>query len=143
MRNLHLLIPLCLFFTIDSLAQKKNKTEVNYLDKISLNGLKWRSVGPALTSGRVSDIAVNPNNPFEYYVAVASGGVWKTSNWGLEYIPVFDSEDSYSIGCAIIDPNKSKVVWVGTEKRTTKDQWLTVTEFINPQMEVSLGRIWD
>ena len=100
MRNLLLLIPLCLFFTIDSLAQKKNKTEVNYLDKISLNGLKWRSVGPALTSGRVSDIAVNPNNPFEYYVAVASGGVWKTSNWGLEYIPVFDSEDASSIGCA-------------------------------------------
>ena len=62
MRNLLLLIPLCLFFTIDSLAQKKNKTEVNYLDKISLNGLKWRSVGPALTSGRVSDIAVNPRS---------------------------------------------------------------------------------
>ena len=114
MRNLLLLIPLCLFFTIDSLAQKKNKTEVNYLDKISLNGLKWRSVGPALTSGRVSDIAVNPNNPFEYYVAVASGGVWKTSNWGLEYIPVFDGEDSYSIGCVTIDPNNPNVVWVGT-----------------------------
>ena len=45
---------------------------------------------------------------------MASGGVWKTSNWGLEYIPVFDSEDSYSIGCVTIDPNNPKVVWVGT-----------------------------
>ena len=86
----------------------------NHLEKVSINALKWRSVGPALTSGRVSDIAVNKNNPLEYYVAVASGGVWKTSNWGLEYIPVFDNESSYSIASVTIDPNNSNTVWVGT-----------------------------
>ena len=114
MRTTLTFLLLFLFFSPDSISQKKNKSETNYLDKVSLNGLKWRSVGPALTSGRVSDIAVNPKNPFEYYVAVASGGVWKTSNWGLEYIPVFDSENSYSIGCVTIDPNNPNVIWVGT-----------------------------
>ena len=95
-------------------AQKKKKEAANHLEKTSINALKWRSVGPALTSGRVSDIAVNQNNPFEYYVAIASGGVWKTSNWGLEYLPVFDSESSYSIGCVTIDPNNANTIWVGT-----------------------------
>lgn len=109
-----LLTILLIFFVSESFSQKKNKSETNYLDKISLNGLKWRSVGPALTSGRVSDIAVNLKNPFEYYVAVASGGVWKTTNWGVEYTPVFDSQDSYSVGCVTIDPNNPNVVWVGT-----------------------------
>ena len=109
-----LLTILLIFFVSESFSQKKNKSKTNYLEKISLNGLKWRSVGPALTSGRVSDIAVNLKNPFEYYVAVASGGVWKTTNWGVEYTPVFDSQDSYSVGCVTIDPNNPNVVWVGT-----------------------------
>ena len=115
MRIIYSLITLLfLLTTSESFSQKKNKSEINYLDKISLNGLKWRSVGPALTSGRVSDIAVNLKNPFEYYVAVASGGVWKTTNWGVEYTPVFDTQDSYSVGCVTIDPNNPNVVWVGT-----------------------------
>ncbi|MEE9373130.1 MAG: glycosyl hydrolase, partial [Saprospiraceae bacterium] len=66
------------------------------------------------TSGRVSDFAVNPNNPFEYYVAVASGGVWKTVNAGVTYTPLFDSQNSYSIGCITMDPNNTNVLWVGT-----------------------------
>ena len=75
-----------------SQRNKRSATTVNELDSISLDGLKWRSVGPALTSGRIADIAVNPNNPFEYYVAVASGGVWKTINSGVTYTPIFDGE---------------------------------------------------
>jgi len=100
-------------------AQKKKKDEAKTankspLDKVSLSGLKFRNIGPAITSGRVSDIAVNPTNPFEYYVATASGGVWKTNNWGNIYKPIFDSQGSYSIGCVTIDPNNPNVVWVGT-----------------------------
>ena len=53
-------------------SQKKKNNEKSDLENLSINGLKWRSVGPALTSGRISDIAVNPNNPFEYYVAAVS-----------------------------------------------------------------------
>ncbi|MDB4059283.1 glycosyl hydrolase, partial [bacterium] len=96
-------------------AQKdKNKAQDNLLDKISLSGLSWRSIGPSLTSGRISDLAINPDKPFEYYVAVSSGGVWKTSNWGLDYTPVFDNESSYSIGCVTIDPNNTNIIWIGT-----------------------------
>ena len=76
--------------------------------------MKFRSVGPAITSGRIADIAFNESNPFEYYVAVASGGVWKTINNGTTFKPIFDGEGSYSIGCVTIDPNNSNTIWVGT-----------------------------
>ena len=77
-------------------------------------GLSFRSVGPALTSGRVSDLAVNPHNPYEYYVTAASGGVWKTQNAGNTFDPIFDGQGSYSIGCVSIAPSNPNVVWVGT-----------------------------
>jgi len=100
-------------------AQKKKKEAVktekkSFLDKVSLGGLKFRNVGPAITSGRVSDIAVNPTKPSEYYVATASGGVWKTNNWGNIYKPIFDGQGAYSIGCVTIDPSNPNIVWVGT-----------------------------
>ena len=95
-------------------AQKTNKEDKQPLDTINIDGIKWRSIGPSLTSGRISDIAVNPNNPFEYYVASSSGGVWKTINSGINYVPIFDKQGSYSIGCITIDPNNSNVIWVGT-----------------------------
>lgn len=95
-------------------AQKKQSKVSNPLDSLKLSGLKWRGIGPALTSGRIADLAVNPDNPFEYYVAVASGGVWKTDNAGLDYYPLFDKEGSYSIGCITMDPNNHNVIWVGT-----------------------------
>ena len=113
MKRYILLIALILFNS-NLFSQKNKKQKKEPLDEISLSALKWRSIGPALTSGRISDLAVNPNNPFEYYVAVASGGVWKTSNWGVDYTPIFDNESSYSIGCITIDPNNPNTVWVGT-----------------------------
>jgi len=95
-------------------AQKNKKENKQPLDSINIDGLKWRSIGPALTSGRISDVAVNPDNPYEYYVAASGGGVWKTINDGVEYTPVFENEGAYSIGCVTIDPNNTNVVWVGT-----------------------------
>ena len=98
-------------------AQKKKKSEDNRQSSWSsadLNALKFRSIGPAFNSGRISDIAVNPENHSEYYLTAASGGVWKTSNSGNTFIPIFDSQGSYSIGCITIDPNNPNVLWVGT-----------------------------
>lgn len=95
--------------------KEKDSTESSYfLDDISLSGLSFRSVGPALTSGRIADVAVHPDNRAVYYVATASGGVWKTENAGTTYTPIFDGEGSYSIGCVTLDPNNPNVVWVGT-----------------------------
>ena len=95
----------------NSNAQNEPKDE-RY--KTAWNSLKFRSIGPAFTSGRIADFAVNPKNTSEFYVAAASGGVWKTTNRGVTFKPVFDSQGSYSIGFVVIDPNNSNVVWVGS-----------------------------
>jgi photosystem II stability/assembly factor-like uncharacterized protein len=86
----------------------------------TFNGLKFRLLGPAITSGRISDFAVNPNNYHEYYVAVASGNVWKTTNSGTTWKPIFDKYGSYSIGCVTIDPNNPHVVYVGTGENNSQ-----------------------
>ncbi|MGD8439806.1 MAG: glycosyl hydrolase [Holophagae bacterium] len=77
-------------------------------------GLELRNIGPALMSGRIADIAIHPADPSIWYVAVGSGGVWKTVNAGTTWDPIFDDETSYSIGCVTIDPSNPHVVWVGT-----------------------------
>ena len=112
--------------TLDLTAQKRkknkkgDKTEAtdkkakHPLDELSLSALKFRCVGPANTSGRISDFAVNPDMPHMYYVATSSGGVWKTVNSGTTYTPIFDSQGSYSIGCVTMDPSNPSTVWVGT-----------------------------
>ncbi len=95
-------------------GQRKKQATAPKKEEIGLSGLKFRSIGPAITSGRVSDFAVNPDNPKEYYVATSAGGVWKTTNAGTTYTPIFDSQGSYSIGCVTMDPNNSNIIWVGT-----------------------------
>ena len=77
-------------------------------------GLKFRAIGPALMSGRISDIAIHPQDHNVWYLAVGSGGVWKTVNAGTTWTPIFDAQPSYSIGCVTIDPNNPDVIWVGT-----------------------------
>lgn len=76
--------------------------------------LKFRSIGPALMSGRIGDIAVDPVKPNTWYVAAGSGNLWKTVNAGTTWTPIFDHEGSYSIGCVTIDPNDRHTIWVGT-----------------------------
>jgi len=86
----------------------------------TFNGLRLRSIGPAFTSGRISGIAVDPNNAAHYFVSAASGGVWKTINAGITWTPVFDREGSYSIGCIVLDPKNPLTVWVGTGENNSQ-----------------------
>jgi photosystem II stability/assembly factor-like uncharacterized protein len=79
-----------------------------------LSGLRLRSIGPGVISGRISDVAVQPTNQDVWYVATASGGLWKTTNHGITFSPIFDGEGSYSIGVVVLDPKNPNVVWVGT-----------------------------
>lgn len=79
-----------------------------------LKALSLRLVGPALQPGRVGDIVIHPRQPSIWYVAVASGGVWKTTNRGITWTPIFDQQGSYSIGCLAVDPHNPEIVWVGT-----------------------------
>ena len=83
-------------------------------DTVDLSGLKFRSLGPGLTSGRISDFAVDPTNHKRYFIATASGGVWMTTNAGTTFQPVFDGEGSFSIGCITMDTNNPNLIWVGT-----------------------------
>jgi photosystem II stability/assembly factor-like uncharacterized protein len=80
----------------------------------TFKGLALRSIGPAFMSGRIADIAIDPNDQSTWYVGVGSGGVWKTINRGTTWEPIFDDEDAYSIGAIAIDPNNSNTIWVGT-----------------------------
>ncbi|MBK8813773.1 MAG: glycosyl hydrolase [Acidobacteria bacterium] len=84
------------------------------------SGLKFRSIGPAVTSGRVIAFAVDPNDRTKYYVAVASGGVWKTVNSGTTWTPVFENEGAFSIGAIALDPKNPATVWVGTGERNSQ-----------------------
>jgi len=119
-----LTIALLLLGSVNTYAQKKNKSkksEDNYSVKASdLSVFKFRSIGPAMISGRIIDLAVNPDNTSEYYVAAASGGVFKTINSGITFTPVFDGQKSYSIGCVTIDPNNHNIVWVGTGENNSQ-----------------------
>ena len=112
-----ILLSTALILAFVGTAQKKEKASEQVTSPINsslVGGLSWRSIGPAVASGRIGDIAVNPNNPDEYYLAVASGGVWKTVNHGTTFQPIFDQQGSYSIGCITIDPNQTNTIWVGT-----------------------------
>lgn len=91
-------------------------------DSARLSELPWRSIGPAVTSGRVVDFAV-PEGPKTqigerlgelFYVASASGGVWKTTNGGTTWEPIFDHQTSASIGDIAVAPSNADVLWVGT-----------------------------
>lgn len=103
---------LCLATSWSQVSNKPSSETV--LNSASFNALRFRSIGPAVTSGRISDFAVNPNNTSEYYVASSGGGVWKTTNHGVTFQPIFDAQGTSSIGCVTIDPVNTNIIWVGS-----------------------------
>ncbi len=79
----------------------------------SLDSVEFKSIGPTIMSGRVVDLAVNPDNPIEFYAAYASGGLWYTNNNGTSFTPVMDSAETLNCGSVTVDW-KSGTIWVGT-----------------------------
>src|SRR5437588_1695879 len=102
-----------------SLAVSLYAQESKYGEK-TFAGLELRSLGPALTSGRIIDLAVDPRDARVWYVATAGGGVWKTTNAGTNFTPIFDDQKSFSIGCVTVDPHDSLVVWVGSGENNSQ-----------------------
>ncbi len=84
------------------------------LDEHPLSDIPLRSIGPALTSGRVADFAFHPERREVYYVAMASGGVWKTTNDGITWTHVFKNENSFATGVVALHPDNPEIVWVGS-----------------------------
>src|SRR6266446_1723038 len=81
---------------------------------VLFKNLKARAIGPAVMGGRISDIAIDPRNPFVFYVGLAHGGVFKTGDNGVSFDPIFDKQPALSIGAIAIAPSDSDVIWVGT-----------------------------
>ena len=97
----------------------ENKAETRTKSE-TFAGLELRGIGPAVTSGRVVDIAVHPTDHATWYIGVASGGVWKTINAGTTWTPIFDGQGSYSIGSVVLDSRNPLVVWVGSGENNSQ-----------------------
>ena len=108
-----LLVSLAILFS-HNLVVGQNSKDHERLIKSALNGFNFRSVGPAFMSGRIADIAIDPENENVWYVAVGSGGVWKTENSGTTWKPLTDDMPFYSTGCITIDPHNNSSIWLGT-----------------------------
>jgi photosystem II stability/assembly factor-like uncharacterized protein len=112
MRKLFILFVICTLAL--PLAAAEEEEAAKGMTAKAFKGLNFRSIGPALMAGRIADLAIHPTDFSTWYVAVGSGGVWKTTNSGTTWQPIFDDEASYSIGCVVIDPSNPEIVWVGT-----------------------------
>jgi photosystem II stability/assembly factor-like uncharacterized protein len=84
------------------------------ISEAALARAPWRSIGPAVMGGRIDDVAVDERNPSVIYVGAASGGLWKTTNAGTTWEPVFDRQGVSSIGDVALAPSNPDIVWVGT-----------------------------
>ena len=109
------LVVVALFIAASSLYAQTGSDRLNME---VFRGLEFRSIGPSLTTGRISDLEVDPNNSNVWYLAVGSGGLWKTVNRGNTWTPIFDEYPSYALGCVKVDPRDSNVVWLGTGENT-------------------------
>ncbi len=105
---------LCILLSLLFAISTDGQIDSTFLKSSTFDGLKFRCIGPALTSGRIADMAIHPDNQNVMYVAVGSGSVWKTTNAGTTWKPIFDNQPSYSIGCITLDPSNPHTVWVGT-----------------------------
>ena len=113
MRSVFFIVILFFSLNLSSFAVEPEVKKDSIPENI-FGGLKFRNLNPSFVSGRISDIVVNPNNHSEYFVAVASGHIWKTTNNGTTFKPVFDNYGVYAIGCLAMDPTNPNVVWAGT-----------------------------
>ncbi len=121
-------------------SEKKDEKKKEPWSAETFAGLELRGIGPAVASGRVGDIAIHPSDESIWYVAAASGGVWKTINAGTTWSPIFDKQGSYSIGCLAIDPKDPLVVWVGSGENNVQR---SVSYGDGVYKSVDGGRTWE
>ena len=110
MKTFFILILSTLFLVSSSSAQQGAAAAA----ELDYSALEFRNIGPAFPSGRIADMAIHPENNNIWYIAVGSGGVWKTINSGTTWESIFEGQGSYSTGAITIDPNNPHTIWVGT-----------------------------
>jgi len=109
------------------------------LESSTINGTSFRNIGPSVMSGRVVDIAVNPEDPTNFYVAYATGGLWHTINNGQSFTPVFDSEAIITIGAVAVNW-KNNIIWLGTgEVNSSRSSYAGIGVY----KSINGGKSWD
>jgi photosystem II stability/assembly factor-like uncharacterized protein len=109
--------------TSSELTQQSLEQKATMNDASLVKNLFFKSIGPTVMSGRVADVAVNPNNVTEFYVGYASGGLWHTNNNGTTFTPVLDNASTQNIGDIAVDWNTG-TIWVGTgEKNSSRSSY--------------------
>jgi photosystem II stability/assembly factor-like uncharacterized protein len=117
MKRRVLLIAVALGMVSAALGARQAATD--RLNADVLKGIELRSVGPALTTGRVVDVEMDPKNPNTWYVVTAFGGLWKTENRGISFQPIFD-DYTFTLCCIVVDPKDSNVLWLGTGENNSQ-----------------------
>lgn len=121
---------LCLALTLFSVASAQEAPEMQATPETpedapfaqkSFERLEWRSIGPANMGGRTADVEGVPGDPNTVYVATASGGLWKTTNGGVRWTPIFERQGTISIGDIALEPGNPDVVWVGTGESNVRN----------------------
>src|SRR5687767_15919637 len=109
------------FLATISIAGTSGAQLSQQLDSATLGAFRWRSIGPANMGGRVTDIEVDPRNSKIFYVATATGGIWKTVNAGTMFFPLFDKERVISLGDIAVAPSNGDIVWAGTGEEDARN----------------------
>ena len=107
-------VAVSLALSCSTVFAEKSNDDKSIFSSSTFKAMELRNIGPAYMSGRIADIAIDQNNPSTWYTAVGSGGVWKTTNAGNTWTPIFDKQAVYSIGDVTIAPSNSNIIWVGT-----------------------------
>lgn len=117
-------LALAIFFALGTTAigarGQESPAAAPALESSHLSFLSARNLGGAFMSGRIVEVAVDPTDASTWYVAAASGGVWKTENRGVTFTSIFDRYGSYSIGTVAVDPSNPATVWVGTGENNSQ-----------------------
>ncbi|MBI3651610.1 MAG: hypothetical protein HY231_11390 [Acidobacteria bacterium] len=108
--------------SLPTLAQQSASSSPEKMTETkALEGLVWRSIGPANMGGRVADVEGVPGNPNIVYVGTGTGGVIKTTNGGVTWTPIFDKQNTLSIGALALEPHNPEVIWVGTGESNVRN----------------------
>jgi hypothetical protein len=115
-------LPLLVIFLLAATAFAQETREPSKsLTEEALSRLEYRSIGPAIMGGRIADVEGIPGDPNVVYVASASGGLWKTTNGGIKWQPIFERQGTLSIGDIALAPSNPEVIWVGTGESNVRN----------------------
>src|SRR4030095_2830527 len=120
MKRVHLVVVSALMVLTAAIGAGQTPSGADRINSDVFASLKVRNIGPALVTGRVQDIAIDPKNPNVWYVASAFGGLWKTTNRGINFTPIFDDNGGFTLCCAAIDPTNSHTRGLGPGEKPSQ-----------------------